>query len=361
MSQWPQETSMKLIRSLYGQVTGAKCTYSTLQILPTAPDGEILAHESPESDTLDLAVSKKTYLLIFAKAHAILDSLGYKHDLKLISTHQLWTLYFATSSILLTTNEHSTAWRLHCDVFLELHRQGEDMLRKELDYCTFLATSRLKRVNKSSILFTWIRRLSVLFVEDTETLKLLIRRLLRSLEVHFANYCVGFSLQWFIRVFHAKQNDELFQYLGEHLRSACRSHLSDVTLWETYSLWLHVDSDTFAVDLFNEDALFWREHKFQVDSLNVPPITLGNDEAVYTDLGWLLKVQCSFLTPYLKLYKAAISKSRFISEIKLVYEKTNGERLGANRETSSDAISSPSAFEETMSRFLEKTSKEENN
>lgn len=351
---------MKLIRSLFAQVTGANCTYSTLQILPTAPDGEILAHESLENDTLDLAVSKKTYLAIFAEAHAILDNLGYKHDLELISSLQLWTLYFATISILLTTNEHSTVWRLHVGVFLELHRQGEDILRKELDYCTFLATSRLKRVNKSSMLFTWIRRLSVLYIEDTEVSKLLIRRLLRSLEIHFANYCVGFTLQWLIRVFHSKQNGELFHYLGDRLRCACRSHLSDVTLWETYSLWLHVDSDTYAVDLFNEDALFWKGQKICVNKLEIFPVKLGNDETVYTDLCWLVKAQCPYLTPYLTLYKAAVNKIQFVNEIELVYQKINGERLVAKRETSGDAFSSPSTFETTLRRFMENAPKAKN-
>lgn len=76
MSQWPGTDAFKLIRSLHEHVTSTKCSYSALQIIPGAPDGEILAHESEERDALDIALSKKTYLGVFAEAHAFFRESG---------------------------------------------------------------------------------------------------------------------------------------------------------------------------------------------------------------------------------------------------------------------------------------------
>lgn len=318
MSQWLTDDAFKLMRGLHSQVVSTKCTISSLQIIHDAPDGEILFHESTETDTLDIAMSKKTYLMIFAEAHAVYEKSGYKFELQLLPGTELWALYYATTSIMLTTNEHSTIWRLHREVIFELHERGEEILKKDFDYVTFLATSKLKRVNKSSTLFHWIRFLMVPLFEDLEVIKILIQRLLRSLEVHFANYCAGYTFQWLIRLLHASQKRELFEYAGLQIREICRSHLSDITIWETYSVWLTADSDTFTVDLFNRDALHWNKHSKSVKELQCGPQVSRADDVVLEDLDWLVKVQCAYMSPYESLYKATNDKDAFRHRIYLL-------------------------------------------
>lgn len=311
MSQWLTDDAFKLLRGLYSQVVTTKCTISSLQIIHDAPDGEILFHESAETDTLDIAMSKKTYLMIFAEAHAVFEKLGYKFDLQLLTGTELWALYYATTSIMLTTNEHSTIWRLHREVVFELHGRGEEIIKNDFDYVTFLATSKLKRVNKSSMLFHWIRFLMVPLFEDLEVIKTLIHRLLRSIEVHFANYCAGYTFQWLVRLLHASQKQELFEYAGLQIRQICRSHLSDITIWETYSVWLTADSDPFAVDLFNRDVLQWNKHSVFVTEMQYGPQMSGTDDVVLEDLEWLVKVKCAYISPYESLYKVTNDKDAF--------------------------------------------------
>ncbi|KAF3993701.1 hypothetical protein FT663_01114 [Candidozyma haemuli var. vulneris] len=334
MSQWPGTDAFKLIRSLHEHVTSTKCSYSALQIIPGAPDGEILAHESEERDALDIALSKKTYLGVFAEAHAFFEKVGYREiHVKDLTDTELWTVYYASGSILFTTNEHFTAWRVRQDVVLELLRRGNEILLDEFNFATFLAASRLKRVNKSSILFAWIRRVYVALEGESKVRELLVVRLLKSLDAHFANYCAGYTLQWLIRVLRAQGDGKTLGYLAEKLRSACRSHLSDVTLWRTYSVYLRSeDSDTYAVESFNEDLQFWGPKVANSKLLSVSLPSWDKSEDIAAELDWLLKVQCPYLTPYDCLYEAASDKPAFQETIKTAFKSMDSKPTNADPE-----------------------------
>lgn len=354
MSQWLTDDAFKLMRGLYSRVVSTKCTISSLQIIHDAPHGEILFHESTKTDTLDIAMSKKTYLKIFAEAHAVFEKLGYKFVLQLLTGTELWALYYATTSMLLTTNEHLTIWRLHREAVFELHDRGEEIIKKEFDYVTFLAASKLKRVNKSSMLFHWLRFLMVPLFETLDAVKILIQRLLRSLEVHFANYCAGYTFQWMIRLLHASQKRELFEYAGLQIREICRSHLSDITIWETYSVWLTADSDTFTVDLFNRDALQWTKHSVFVKELQYGPQMSRVDDVVLEDLDWLVKVECAYMSPYESLYKATNDKNAIRHRIHLLMKpdvEVSDARHDASTERTLSAMKRLHNIYTTLSKY----------
>lgn len=348
----PDGNGFGLFRSIYGPVISSNCSCSTLQILPDAPDGEVLSHESTDGGVQDIALSKKTYLAIFAEGHAYFERAGYKnHQFEELPVPKIWDLYYATSSILLTVNEHFAALRLHQNAFIELLRRGEITVRQELDFATFLVTSKLKRVNKSSVLFHWIRRLFVALFGDANATKTLVQRLLRSLQMHFANYCAGYTLQWLIRVLRAGKDDISLQYIGQELKAMCMAHLGDVTLWRAYSLCFDgEDTDTFAVEQFNEELEFWRHLNIEKTPLKIPANNY-NVSPVFDDLRWLLKVECVYLTPYECLYEATEEKKRFETE---VLDHLYGlPDLKAS--DSADALNLQKVtFKNTLGRFLER-------
>ncbi|PIS54184.1 hypothetical protein CJI97_003884 [Candidozyma auris] len=320
MSQWHDIGQFELIRSLYGHICCTKCSGSVLQLLPSVPDGEILYHETEENDVLDIAMSKKTYMLIFTEAHTFFGAKGYKFKLETFTEPELEKLYMATNGILLTTNDHFTVWRTHRDVVLEMLRRGDKgAIERDFTYTMFLATSKLKRINKSSVLFTWIRKLFVALSNDKNVAKLLIFRLLRSMEVHFANYYAGFTTQWLVQVLQAKADEEILLFLGKNLREKCRTHLGDVTLWGCYSMWLNASKlDHFALQQFKEDERFWRNEGIKVEELDIDssgsrkPVIVDVD----ADLDWLLKVQCPRYTPFECLYNATENRSDFLIKIR---------------------------------------------
>lgn len=221
--------------------------------------------------------------------------------------------------MLTTTNEHTTIWQLHEEIVGEMYfRSGQDVVASDLNYFLALATSRLARVNKSSLLWLWLRKLAVLVVFHWSKLAPmeLMRHVVRSMELHLANYSASFTLGWLVDVAGALEVD--VQETTDLLRHSCRSTLSDVSLWKSLRHLLRGKSNRYSLVHYSQLC----EHLQSVMRLSpetttlqasissktspqasqAPPQAISSHThtaAGLSDLQWLLAVECMAHTPYL--------------------------------------------------------------
>lgn len=306
MSLLPTET-------IFTTVTSTKCLYSSLQFMA---EGEgIVASE--EIDTCEVGFTKKTYLAIFLEGHSYFGHHPFHlQQLSDLSNRQLDTIYMATISILTTTNEYNTVWRLHEEVVTEMYcRNGQNVVVNDLKYCLALATSRLARVNKSSSLWLWLRKLAIMVVFHWKSMTpmQLIRHILRSMELHLANYCASFTLMWLVDVASALGVDVLGT--AGLLRRSCRGNLGDVSLWKTLHHILQGKNNRYSLVHYSQlcyhlqTVMRWgvpSEFNFSpkesVASQGIISQTefldVGIEPSDLSDLQWLLAVECTVHTPY---------------------------------------------------------------
>ncbi|OBA20742.1 hypothetical protein METBIDRAFT_21022, partial [Metschnikowia bicuspidata var. bicuspidata NRRL YB-4993] len=223
-----------LTRSLYKALTGTSCFYTTVQLLPLG--SAVQAVEDRENNTLEIGVPKRVYLQIFAEGHAYFQgSYPRAPDTRRMPRGRLENTYFACLALLATTNDHSTVWRVHELVLAELCRLHHGSWgAADFRFCTALATSRLDRINKSSLLWHWLRKNAVLHVlaaRGPAPLYAFIRQILRAMDAHLANCAAGFSLVWLVLVARASGPAFCEEHVALLLRDKCRRTLGDVLLW----------------------------------------------------------------------------------------------------------------------------------
>lgn len=300
ISKMPREIG--LARKLHDLVVSTKCTFTTIQFMPEGDDFFVLE----SNDTCEIGLTKKTYLRMFTEAHTYFGgTFPTLEEIPDMSDSDLLNLYFATLALLVTTNEYHTVWRIHeCVVFEGTRRKyfGDDFYVQDLHFCTALATSRLARVNKSSTLFLWIRKLTILVFENERLLTYVILRLLKSMQLHFANYCASFTLQWIIELLHYRGELPVWKNtILVPLRKQCRLSLKDISMWRTLSCLLSPQGNAYATEHYA--ALSEKVSEDLGESMQVREEQKGelpdfSDSSVFFDLEWLLKVECSVYTPY---------------------------------------------------------------
>ncbi|KAM9893110.1 hypothetical protein OXX79_009562 [Metschnikowia pulcherrima] len=320
-----------LTQEIYGKIVSTTCQYTSIQFLPTAT--AIEAVTDSENDTLEIGFSKKTYLKIFTEGHSYFQ--GKYPSVKKIkncSQDKLEHVYFACLALLLTTNEFTTIWRVHEYVVWELSRKaGMVWAKNDLAFCMALATSRLDKINKSPLLWHWIRKLSIIFVfnEFEEPIFLhFINQIFRSMDAHYANYAAGFTLAWSVNVARALELEFDENAVISLIRQKCRQKLGDVSLWTTFGTILSAKKCEFSETLYRhmaksleEMGVVSRDHSNHVptygsslhesgDSIEGQIQASVTEPVVFRDLSallekeacceikWLLDVQCSIATPY---------------------------------------------------------------
>lgn len=142
----------------------------------------------------------------------------------------LWTTYYASLAVLTTTNEHMTAWRVHEDLVWALFRsEGRLFLDSEARYMMALGTSNLARVNKSLVLWCWIRKLFVAGAfnggESAKHIDKLMEQVLQAMQAHFQNYAAGFTAAWILQVSGSSSA------VLNMIRARCMENITDVSLW----------------------------------------------------------------------------------------------------------------------------------
>ncbi|EEQ38825.1 hypothetical protein FOB63_004884 [Clavispora lusitaniae] len=359
--------------------------YVTLQIGPV--DGVVFASD-PQSDTLQIGFSKRKYLELFTEGHHFLEGRNWSADVASMGDVELWQFFLATAALLATTNDHSTAWRLHervvgemalrecrdeenegerereCEIesesenederekgiarkskngnersLSEMSEEGEaETLRAarmsfspdvapfsapapfgsvsfgsfsppglslaaalSLRFCAALATSRLARINKSPLLWTWLRKLAVAgSFSSQKSFRFFFETTLRSMALHFANYHAAFTAHWSVSVARAHGLDP--RPALALLRPLCRTNLADVSAWTALARILAPQPDPLRLyRQFEKETP--RIFGVTPQKLSLEPMQSEvSDSEPYAsplpDLQWLLSVKCAVVAPY---------------------------------------------------------------
>ena len=258
-------------------------------------------------------MSKLTYLAIFKECHtfwhqllAKQTSLDVSNNLKLLSLQELWDIYYMTVGYLITTHENHSIISLHESTVLVLANKVSNpnhLLEQELDLVTSFLTSRLKRINKSSSLWCWTQKLTIMLVcddyksEKSRNLCMkVIDRVLKSMELHFANYYAARFLQWLIEII--RPFPLLSNYLFDQLHAKCRSNLRDVSLWTLLGMFWKPQDHNYPKHEYRRivNGLIPYNFKISCEILELEPLEV--QFLALEEINWLLTVSCTLLTPY---------------------------------------------------------------
>lgn len=273
------------MESLYNKVTTTQWKLVSIEINPTA---ETILYAEHENE-LHIAILKRFYLGLFKTAHDYFNH----HGLQLPPV--LFECYYASLAMLMTTNDHHTMWRIHGKTIELLKKESPDLLLRNFRWFAWLAALRLKRINKNTVVFHWIRQLACQLglEQNREIVDLIICSTLQSMKVHFSNYVAGYTLQWLIRRLHDSGNyDRWAVVICESLRTTCRQNLADVSLWVTYGEALAVASRE-------------RDIRHFVDNTSLSVYSVFED-----DLQWLLQSRCCVQSPFVCLLRSCPSEQR---------------------------------------------------
>lgn len=303
---------LALTRKLYSVITSTTLPSARLQFVP-GNDVDILCHEE---DCCDVGLSKKTYLAVFKEGHDHIEDLVQNYS-QLCTTDELWNAYYVTIALLTTTNEHMMAWQIHREVVWALYRsEGPSFLHNEATYFMALATSRFQRINKSLVLFLWLRKLLVLgaFGEVNErTLNRVMEQVLRSMEAHFCNYAAGFMGVWLIEV--ARENSISLGAMLNMIKDCCMRNVADISLWTLMgtvllgktNVYMKRDWDRIISELSESDS---------IDQIPSVVASCGGDfkSSQLSDIAnelltWLLTIESPHKTPYLQLLRNGVPDS----------------------------------------------------
>lgn len=269
-----------------------------LQFVPFEYDGVFVVH--CQDDRVDIGVSKQKYLKIFKEAH----DYWYQHQCQfnLIDTlgdTELNEVYYVTVCYLMTTNDHHLINRAHEQALIELYKRDSSVLTRELEIITTLVSSKLKKINKNSLLWHLIRRLSIMLdVQSSPTYGVLIKRVIQSCENHFANYYANYYLSWLIHINYVVDANCNRVVLNEVVL-VCHRCLSDVSLWSNLRVLLFSTEHIEAVQDYNH-LVNDTNAKFGTLLSEITPVSSTPLEYdVAQEMHWLLAVECPYLTPYL--------------------------------------------------------------
>jgi hypothetical protein len=304
--------TLQLTRSLWKAVMGDEHRIKIIQLAGGLESGTI---EFGETDhVLDIGMSKLTYLAIFKECHShwhrlLADStvLDITNNLNMLSLPDLWDIYYMTVGYLITTNENHSVISLHEDTVLVLARRvsnSDHLLEQELDLVSSFLTSRLKRINKSSSLWCWAQKLTVMVIfndynsEASRRLCMkLIDRALKSMELHFANYYAGRFLQWLLEI--VRPIPSVSNYFFDQLHAKCRSNLHDVSLWTLLGVfWRPPQTLNYPKHEYRKIVNGLIPYGFDIscEILELKPLKV--QFLALEDIKWLLNVSCKILTPY---------------------------------------------------------------
>lgn len=347
LSKMPQE--LKLCKDLLSHfLNGSEDTSKVIEIVEGLDvAGELAIHHG--EDSMEIAMSKKTYLSLFIEAHncwnhEILGEL--KNDPKVaFSTDHFMKTFSALFGLMLTTNGYHTMLNFHESLVWKRYAEEKDkkFLMIDFDVVTSLLSSRLKRINKSSSLWFLCKKLTVFLIYDpllkdedaTKIFHQLVNRVFSSSEHHFANYYAMDFLKWCIRmnyVFLGMETNpkirtmilRMNEYVLELLMNHCHMHITDTSLWTTLEVYClcQNNSDTslkWSIEEYNHISNILSRQGVQVSEINYNSassfVEVKHSTLCLDEILWLLNVKCSYTSTYLSMLRPlAASKSSQLSE-----------------------------------------------
>ncbi|RCK54542.1 Protein ECM9 [Candida viswanathii] len=299
---------LPIIRQLRDVILNSDRLYKIVQIVPSLEDGPLIAYDDEANGTLDIGLTKKSYLAMFKQCHDYWYAyLEREIALNRLSRSQLEELYLMTLGYLVTANDHHSIINLHEDIVQQLGNHETDI---EIVSC-FL-TSHLKRINKSSLLWNWMKKLTVMQVYQ-QPLALLYRKIvaraLRSCKVHYMNYYANNFIHWVMlinsQVLYLDDGGVLFK----ELQRQCRDDLLDRSLWTNFKNYidcLHGTADTEYVN--DELERICKVYGAEVH-IGTHTTTADPDVLILVEAEWLIKVDCKHRSPYEMLLASTQNKA----------------------------------------------------
>lgn len=337
----------KLSKHLYDLITGSTKRFNIIQVSETieVEDGSYYLLFDSDEHTMEIGVSKMIYLKLFKESHTIWteDYLprvqanpGFLND---CSLEDLMELYFMTVGYLITTNEHHSAIRLHEVLVMKLHNKlGYPFLNNEFKILTSFATSRLQRINKSSSLWLFIKKLSIVLIFDRlwldssidcaiENYLKIIDCCILSCRLHYSSYYASYFLTFCLKLntilivsnIQALKIHSVNSYIFEKLKDACKQKLTDISLWTSLRTYFMEQISITSKKSIKESSIHcyieneYNRCKCALESqINYPLNELRVNEvyqnsensslSIIKELDelilWLLTVKCSIYSPY---------------------------------------------------------------
>lgn len=316
-------------------------TFKIIQLIPaTEGASDPFTTFRTDENTLDIGLTKKTYLSIFKEAHIFwhnnlvpyvpkFEEYWHNDREKLINT------YYMTLGYLLTTNENHTIIRLHELTLWQIWKtspNSRQFLLSEFEILTVLISSRLKRINKSSSLWLMVKKIAIALIfheivnaevpGTIELYQVLVSRILKSCEIHFANYYASGFLKWCIRfnfILYKNTNStsirasmvEMNAMILNNLVQLCHQKLTDVSLWTTLEVYLRecnrkLSSSEHTIDEYNmiidQLTTLGKADLIKINTLTEKVMAeFDVQDFQLQQINWLLKANCSALSPYVAL------------------------------------------------------------
>lgn len=294
---------MDLCLQIYNILTDNIGDEKIIQIISQDLD-HVVVHRS---ESIDVGIPKAVYLSIFKQAHDYWHqhAENFRGNLNVVSTELLMEMYMVTICYLLTTNDHHVIMNHHERVLIEIYTRNPDILQIEFELISTLISSRMPKINKNSLLWHLMKKLTILLIFDNlippEALSAtLIRRVFNSCNFHFANYYANNFLAWFIiaNALHGNDNSLAINKLVTN----CRANLRDVSLWTNIKKL--VDSKCMIIDEYNLmindiNEKFNKDLKFLEPTVSMESLLLSR--FIKDELDWLFKVKCVSKPPYILL------------------------------------------------------------
>lgn len=203
-----------------------------------------------EGNQIELICYKSTLVSIFKESHGFMEK--YSPDLSFDTIIRNTTkvnyidVYNVTVGLLLTTAENKTNFNLHSDIFFTVwdSRKSEDekfeFLLKETFIIQRLLTCSSNKINKSSSLYIWYRKLFILwqhiynqhYNKDIEKLIFNSKIFIQSGKQHFANYYSWNTAKW---IFDNLDNLILKEKFFNDIKLFCLQNVSDSSSWDCLS------------------------------------------------------------------------------------------------------------------------------
>ncbi|GME71991.1 unnamed protein product [Ambrosiozyma monospora] len=232
--------------------------------------------QDPNTNTLDILISKKQLVKIFIECHKVIDDHisntdGLQHFSRDFINSDLMTLYSATLGIWLVTPEEHRALILNESMLIKLLSNSmisehQDTLYRHFEILSGYLTSTIAKTNKSSSLWLYFKKtlirlfnnLSSVHEQSSNTAKdqlfvNCIETILHSIRSHPRNYYAGSTLRFLIAVLrHSGEFEMLRIYYSKILTYLKKDGLNDYSIWLVFlQLCVNVDSEEYFIAEYN--------------------------------------------------------------------------------------------------------------
>ncbi|KAK6200500.1 uncharacterized protein RJT21DRAFT_5567 [Scheffersomyces amazonensis] len=330
-----------------------------------------------ESDNLFIGITKKNYLRLFKEVHTywheqiLTKEINYEELIEKSSQEELLTLYYFTIGYMLTTHENHSIINIHELVVMELYKTNDkefsvEFIENEIHIILTFISSRLSKINKSSSLWFWLKKLTIWTILDPlisgkdvqHDGEILILKSFRSCQLHFANYYANNFLRWLSGILLyvtisidnqvAKQiANKLLELEWIQLKTICHSNLSDSSTWGlmeyqikqqgqyAYNMKIVLDEYNRIIGILNNNGIRYinvvNSSEFTSKSKSKSNTSGEIDHIILSELKWLVDIDCSVLTPFVSLIRPMLELKYSIKSITTVESIVNSKVQDLNK------------------------------